>query len=400
MKILYRGPFCNRSGYGQAAHDYMMALHTIGLDFDIQAVVDADTDDLHDRYKPLLDHLAPDKLQNNYSHVIVHAIPILSEGLLDGIPPEMKKILITTWETDKLHVNVVPQLNKHWDLIVVPSRFNADLFIASGVDPKKLCIIPHAYDPTAWGDMRAFKEKYESLKDDYLERPYTFYQIGVWTARKNPLGAITAYLAEFGPDENVCFKHVAPKYYKEELLTLIKAGSIQRPPRLEILGVRGEHGGKGLLTDAELRQLHREADCYVQLSRGEGYGLGMFEATLAGNPVIATNYSGQLEFLHDYPGFRPVPYSMTPCLVPPEVLGKPIHVEALEIRTVLGPNTGICFNQSWAEPDIDACRKFMRQAFESRDRTDYRAGFYSHILRDKYEYASVGRQLKNVLESA
>ena len=424
MKILFRAPFSNRSGYGEACHLYLMSLRAAGVPFEIQPVVDADTEDLPERYRPLLDHLRQNDSPNDYTHVIVHAIPILAEGLLDELSEScQKKILLTTWETDKLHTAVPPRLNENFDLIIVPCRFNADLFIASGVDPKKIVIVPHAYDETAWGDMRDFKNKdyaprqFNEKLDDFavdeadkarIHRPYTFYNIGVWTTRKNPLGPITAYIAEFGPDEPVKFVHVTHAYYKQEILELLKAGSVTNPPKLEI------RGPSGYLSDEEMRQLHRECDCYVTLTRGEGFGLGAFEATLAGNPVIATNWSGQLQFLRDYPGFRPVPYFLTPCLVPPEVKGNEFDIKArnalhdavqhahnqglLEIRTVLGPATKICFDQNWAEPDIMECRRFMREAFEKRDRMDYRAGFYDWILKDQYSYESVGRQLRRVLE--
>ena len=79
MKILYRGPFANASGYGQACHDYLMALRTTGLPFEIQLVVDGDTGSLHDRYKPLYDYLGETTTPQDCTHVIVHAIPIEME---------------------------------------------------------------------------------------------------------------------------------------------------------------------------------------------------------------------------------------------------------------------------------------------------------------------------------
>ena len=38
-------------------------------------------------------------------------------------------------------------------------------------------------------------------------------------------------------------------------------------------------------------------DCYVSLHRSEGFGLTMAEAMLMGKPVIATGYSGNLDFM-------------------------------------------------------------------------------------------------------
>ena len=40
------------------------------------------------------------------------------------------------------------------------------------------------------------------------------------------------------------------------------------------------------------------ADCFVSLHRSEGFGLGLAEAMLLGKPVIATGYSGNLDFMN------------------------------------------------------------------------------------------------------
>ena len=51
------------------------------------------------------------------------------------------------------------------------------------------------------------------------------------------------------------------------------------------------------LGSVEQLSLINECDAYVSLHRSEGLGLGMAEAMALGKPVIATNYSGNLEFM-------------------------------------------------------------------------------------------------------
>ena len=43
--------------------------------------------------------------------------------------------------------------------------------------------------------------------------------------------------------------------------------------------------------------LTKACDCYVSLHRSEGYGLTMAEAMFFGKPTIATNYSGNVDFM-------------------------------------------------------------------------------------------------------
>ena len=74
------------------------------------------------------------------------------------------------------------------------------------------------------------------------------------------------------------------------------------------------------LSPADNSSLTALVDCYVSLHRAEGFGLGMAEAMALGKPVIATGYSGNLDFMTadeqparrlpagpDRPGRRSVP---------------------------------------------------------------------------------------------
>ena len=50
------------------------------------------------------------------------------------------------------------------------------------------------------------------------------------------------------------------------------------------------------LANSRMKQLFATADCYVSLHRSEGLGLGMARAMSYGKPVIATGYSGNMDF--------------------------------------------------------------------------------------------------------
>ena len=55
----------------------------------------------------------------------------------------------------------------------------------------------------------------------------------------------------------------------------------------------------GNLTDEQMQGLyqHEKVKAFVSLTHGEGYGLPMYEAVANGLPVIATDWSGHLDFL-------------------------------------------------------------------------------------------------------
>lgn len=66
-----------------------------------------------------------------------------------------------------------------------------------------------------------------------------------------------------------------------------------------------------LMTDNEVKNLVRCCDCFVSLHRSEGFGRGLSEAMALGKPVIATGYSGNMEFMNPEVSF-PVAYKLIP----------------------------------------------------------------------------------------
>ena len=80
-------------------------------------------------------------------------------------------------------------------------------------------------------------------------------------------------------------------------------------------------------------------DCYVSLHRAEGFGLTMAEAMAIGKPVIATGYSGNVDFMSGENSYL-VDYA----------LGR------------VGPDCEIYPPEGeWAEPSIEHAAELMRR---------------------------------------
>ena len=115
------------------------------------------------------------------------------------------------------------------------------------------------------------------------------------TDRKNPLGAIHAFERAFpaastdgGPVLFVKTLNGRQRWSEHEQLQLAAAGS----PR--------HHGDRSdTLSRADQMALICHSDCLVSLHRSEGLGLHLMEAMWLDIPVIATRYSGNLEFMNE-----------------------------------------------------------------------------------------------------
>src|SRR5262249_27259737 len=103
------------------------------------------------------------------------------------------------------------------------------------------------------------------------------------------------------------------------------------------------------LTREQVEALHARGDCFVSLSRGEGWGLGAFDAAVFGNPGIVTGWGGTLDFLPpDYP------YCADYDLV---------STMAEEADYWWRPVAG----ERWAKARIEHSASLMRQVFEHQD---------------------------------
>jgi glycosyltransferase involved in cell wall biosynthesis len=155
--------------------------------------------------------------------------------------------------------------------------------------------------------------------------------------RKNPLGLIDAYTRAFGPDDGAALVLKSINGEKRlEQLEQVRAATAERPDVL----VLDEY-----LTPTHHSALLGHCDAYVSLHRSEGFGLDMAAAMGLGKPVIATGYSGNLEFMDDSTSYL-VDYELEP--IGPGCEPYPAH-------------------SRWAGPRLDHAAELMRRVVERPD---------------------------------
>jgi glycosyltransferase involved in cell wall biosynthesis len=154
-------------------------------------------------------------------------------------------------------------------------------------------------------------------------------------ARKNPLGALAAYLEAFSPDADctLLLKSINGHRHLEQLEE-IRMAAAERPDVMVV----------DQYLDADInRGLIAECDCYLSLHRSEGFGLTIAEAMAYARPVVASAYSANLEFMDDSTGY----------LVPVSATAVPSGADPYEEGT------------AWAEPNIQVAADLLREVREN-----------------------------------
>lgn len=155
--------------------------------------------------------------------------------------------------------------------------------------------------------------------------------------RKNPLGVAEAFRAAFpGSEAARLFIKIGNLEFQPDLEARL-ADLVRMDPRITLV--------RGYLARGDLWTLMASIDCFVSLHRAEGFGLGMAEAMACGKAVIATPWSGNVDFTRAENALL-VDYAL------------------VELARDLGPYRR---GQVWAEPDVASAAQAMRQVATSSE---------------------------------
>jgi len=343
------------SGYGESSYRLVGALRAAGVTVEYRGW------NIGSATEP--PHIAPYSRDPQGGVVVDRDAPTVAHLVPEHYPGVRKNIgdgpLIghTVWETDRLPTHW-PDLANDVDRIVVPSEWNRQVFIRSGVTAP-ISVVPHvACDP--WpgdgGDPLG-------LPDDIT----VFYTIARWDTRKAPWLTVRAFLEAFTADDPVA---LVVKTRPDDRVRALGRWASCRTIGLQVASLLPAYPRPARLqlemhddwSNARIAGLHARGDCYVSLSRGEGWAIGAFDACAYGNPVVATGWGGPLTYL-DRESAWLVDYRLIP-------------VEHETPRSY-SPD------QRWAEPDVAHAAEMLRQiAADHRAARRRSAPLQDRVLRE------------------
>ncbi|WP_256230218.1 glycosyltransferase family 4 protein [Variovorax sp. YR750] len=319
------GHFCYPSGLRVSVESIAEALGQAGVDTSLRDLRTDAKDDPHhvdfggsEVHDVTVIHTQPDPFFPE-----AYARSDLAERM-----PRTYRIAYWYWEFDSIPdawVDCAKQVDEVW---------TATEFIARGLRERLPIPVRTLFPGVRLTPFEVRKRSDFGLDEDRYTFLFTFHMMSVME-RKNPLGLIRAFRAAFRKDDKVSL--------------VLKTSFGDRHPA-ELQKLRDAAAGSNItvidqvFSPDEVLSLMNACDAYVSLHRSEGLGLTMAEAMLMGKPVIATNFSGNVDFMDDGNSLL-VPYELVK-------LGKPIPPYDADLE--------------WAEPSVEHAAQLMRRVYDDQ----------------------------------
>lgn len=265
------------------------------------------------------------------------------------------------WELEKFPSEPLTNakfLNDIW----VPSNFIADsiersCFIRPKVIPHP--VLDHNENNFCLNAKYNFKDKFNVTG---------IFDLNSYIDRKNPNGILETYKKackdkNFQKNSHLILK-ISGTFNKKRAISKILSEAKKAKISLTIIDEN--------LSNSEMESLRNSTNVFISLHRSEGFGLNIIENMNAGNIVIATNYSGNTDYMND-----------TNSLL--------VDFELIPIRDGQYPYGE---GQFWAEPCIDhACEKLLWSYYNKNEAQKIAKRAKSFVTK-KFSLEAIGKIVK------
>jgi glycosyltransferase involved in cell wall biosynthesis len=313
-------------GMGEVLRATFHALRAVGVEPTVRDVFDTAPSTLLETVGPIRARLVP-KLDSDIAIFTLNGDEreVAFRRLGGEIAQAGYKIVYPAWELPRYPEAWAREL-EHYDEVWGFSRFTRDSLATTVRKP--IFHLPLPCHPLV---TRQFSRRYFGISETAYVFVY-FFDLTSYIDRKNPFAVLSAFSKV----------REARPYADVQLVLKVnnKGADSAGFDRFRAAVAPHKHHTIVIdrtLTDNEVKNLVRVGDAFVSLHRSEGFGLGLGEAMYFGKPVVATGYSGNMDFMGADTA-RIVGHSLVPVRE-----GQYPHAE----------------RQVWAEPDVDEAARHM-----------------------------------------
>lgn len=406
-----RAPCATRSGYGDMSRDIIR--HLIEYDkYDVKVIsvnwgetpMNA-LNPKHTRDKMILDRIVTTPISVRPDLFITITIPTEFEpigkyniGITAGIETT---IAAPQWIEACNKMDAVFTISEHSKNVLLSSKFQkkdsvSEALIESVEIRKPIEVLHNCIDQSIFKKLEYESDVLPSIKEELKKIPekFCYLFVGHWLRgdmgedRKNVALLVRVFLETFKQVKDQTLPALILKTSggnfsildKKEILK--KIDHIKRSVKLEagqvLPNVYVLHGE---LTDEEMNSLynHPNVKAHISLTKGEGFGRPLLEASISGKPVIASGWSGHLDFLN----------AEDAVLVGGEL--RPIHESSVWDGVLIRES-------SWFYPDLQQSANAMAAVFMEYEQFRKKAHKLGKENFRKFSYQNIRKQTWDLLD--
>ena len=385
-KVVIKGPLLTKSGYGVHSRQVFKWLLS-REDFDVKCIVTpwGRCSWNIDKCDPIINKIMERSINENQAQNFDISFQVQLPNEWNPFLASKNVGLTAAVETNKCNPEWIECCNR-MDLVIVPSNFTKNVLVNTGLNEEKVKVVHETYPE----EFDSFDKPNLALVNrlDCIQTKNNFLLIGQITGinektdRKNIHNTIKSFISAYKDNKDVGLivktnAGRSTKIDKHKTVSIIKniINDIGKKefPKIHIL-----HGD---LTEEELYTLytHEKVKYIVSATRGEGFGLPLIEAARLKLPVIATNWSGHLDFLK-LGNFTRLNYTLE------------------EIDKMKVDNNIFMENTKWASVSNGHLRLTLKKAFQDYGKIAKNARELSEKIKENFNFAKIKNDYNNIME--
>lgn len=405
-----RAPCATRSGYGDMSRDIIR--HLIEYDkYDVKVIsvnwgetpMNA-LDDNNPKDKIIIDRILQGPLSKQPDLFVTITIPTEFEpigkyniGITAGIETT---VAAPQWIESCNKMDVVFTISEHSKNVLLSSKFQRkgpnEQVLGTLEIEKPIEVLHNCIDQSIFKKLEYESDVVKSVRDELNTIPekFCYLFVGHWLRgdlgedRKNVGLLVKLFLETFkqvkdntppalilktsgGNFSILDQKEILKKI--NQIRSSVKLENNQVMPNVYVL--------HGELTDEEMNSLynHPKVKAHVSFTKGEGFGRPLLEASVSGKPVIASGWSGHIDFLD----------RENAVLVGGEL--KPIHESSVWEGVLIKES-------SWFSPDIQQCANAMAAVFMEYEQFRKKSAKLGKENFKKFSYNSIQKKTWELLD--